>query len=137
MTQDMQSILKDSGLRVTKSRMGVLADLSCQDKPSDAQEIHQSLVDQGMNLDLATVYRILEKFQQLDLVKPINFEDGKVRYELAHDHHHHLVCETCGKVKIVEDCELEKISEELAIKHKFQITRHSLEFFGLCGKCAS
>ena len=135
MKQDYQNLIKDSGLKVTKSRLGVLADLSSQDRPSDAQEIHQRLVKQGMKLDQATVYRILEKFQALDIVKPVNFEDGKIRFELADHHHHHMVCEDCGAIEIVEDCEIEKISDDLAKKHKFHITRHSLEFFGLCHNC--
>lgn len=136
MTLNIQENLKKSGLKVTKSRLGVLADLSNQDRPSDAQEIHRRLVSQGMKLDQATVYRILEKFQTLDIVKPINFEDGKIRYELADHHHHHLVCDTCGSVEIVEDCEIEETTKQIASKHKFQITRHSLEFFGLCRKCS-
>lgn len=135
MNKNLHELIKDSGLKVTKSRLGVLSDLSTQDRPSDAQQIHQRLVKRGVKLDLATVYRILEKFQTLDIIKPINFEDGKIRFELTNHHHHHIVCEKCGRVEIVEDCEIERISDELSAKHKFHITRHSLEFFGLCKKC--
>lgn len=136
MKQDYRSLIQEKGLKVTKSRLGVLEYLSTQSSPSDAQQIHEILTKKSkLKLDLATVYRILEKFQQINLVKPINFEDGKIRFELADHHHHHMVCENCSQIEIVEDCEIEKISEELSAKHHFTITRHSLEFFGLCNKC--
>lgn len=136
MIQDHKSLIQEKGLKVTKSRLGVLEYLSTQDSPSDAQQIHRQLLKLKLKLDLATVYRILEKFQELDMIKPINFEDGKVRYELSDHHHHHLVCEHCGKVEMVEECQLDKVSKKIEKLHQFHITRHSLEFFGLCSKCA-
>jgi Fur family transcriptional regulator, ferric uptake regulator len=66
----------------------------------------------------------------------IQFQEGKLRYELAgKEHHHHLVCENCGKIEDVLSRVIPALEEEIKNKHKFLVKRHSLEFFGLCEDC--
>lgn len=135
MSQDLKQILKQANLRLTKPRLAILEVLQQQTKPDHAQGIHQKLEAKNISIDLATVYRNIESLQKIDLVKTINFEDGRLRYELKQNHHHHLVCQVCGRVQPVEECQLDDLTRKLENKYQFKIQRHSLEFFGQCGQC--
>lgn len=81
-----------------------------------------------------TIYRELESFLNDGKVAEVTFGDGKKRFELVKDHHHHLICEGCGKV---EDIEIDEnyLLHDINKKSKFKVIKHSIEFFGLCPKC--
>ena len=83
-----------------------------------------------------TIYRELEEFQKRGLITEVEFGDGKKRYELARDHHHHLVCKNCGKVEDIEINE-DKLLENISNESNFLIEKHSMEFFGKCFNCQS
>lgn len=131
------SLLSQAELKVTKPRLAVLKALKTQDQPQDAIAIWNGLVESGHSLDQVTVYRILEKLVAAELVRVIDFGEHKKRYELNLDHHHHLVCTQCQRVIALEDCDVNSMAQATASAHGFLITRHSLEFFGLCKSCQS
>lgn len=127
--------LRTNNLKVTPSRLAVLEVMSAVPKPLDVQGLIEKLKELNIETDQATVYRILTLFVQKGLVEQIDFRDGKYRYELQSEHHHHLVCENCGKIEEVEG-ELITIDEKkIGDSKKFLITSHALEFFGLCKNC--
>jgi Fur family transcriptional regulator, ferric uptake regulator len=128
--------LTGSGLKGTKSRMAVLHILEEEDRPLDVSEIISGLKRHEVQTDQATVYRILDVFQQKGLVERFEFHEGKFRYEKAgQQEHHHLICESCGKIEDISDCKIEDFQSSIALKKGFLIKRHSLEFFGLCTSC--
>ncbi len=126
--------LKQTGFKITAPRKEILNILSTQ--PLGAQEVFEVLKQKGFNPDLVTVYRTLELFTKLGLVRKTQFEDKTARFELisGQKHHHHLVCIKCGSI---EDA---VINEDLFIKQikkqsNFKVERHALEFFGFCKNC--
>jgi len=130
------ALLRSSGFKVTPGRLALLKALAGE-KPMNISEVTSVL--RG-TLDQATVYRALEAFANADLVKRVRIEAGQTHYEIlaGGHHHHHLVCERCGKIEDVEDCETETL-ERQALKHSksfASVRSHSLEFFGICKRCA-
>lgn len=121
------------GKRFTKPRKAIFQALTNFKKPVTAKEIYHFLKN---SIDLASIYRTLDLMKQLTIVNEIEFGDGKKRYELVtgKNHHHHLVCESCGDVMDVEMKE-EKLLNKIKTKNDFKIKRHELEFFGLCQNC--
>ncbi len=83
----------------------------------------------------ATIFRSLNKLVNTGDIKRLDFQEKKARYELAKDHHHHLICENCGKIEKISNCIVSNLEEKVNKEKKFLIKSHSLEFFGLCHKC--
>lgn len=127
--------LKDKGYKLTTPRKMVLDQLS--QHPLTISEIADKLRDNKVKVDLASIYRTLELFVELKVVHAIEFGDGKRRYELIDDknHHHHLVCNNCGKVEDIRLTIVEKMLSDVKTQSDFRVERHSLELFGLCINC--
>lgn len=135
---EIHKSLKQHGLRITAARVSLLAALITAREPKTADELHARMDF----ADLVTVYRSLQSFVAAGLAKEVRFNDSIVRYELsAHTsgHHHHLVCNTCGRVEDVEGCEIESIERSVIKRSKsFKVIKtHALEFFGECKKCVT
>lgn len=124
------------GQKVTPARLAILEVLEHANKPFSVEEIKSVLAD--VKVDLATVYRNLELFKANGWVFSVNLDSQISYYELARrGHHHHLICEVCGQVAEMVDCGVKAISKHFFRKMGFaKITRHSLEYFGLCQKCS-
>jgi Fur family ferric uptake transcriptional regulator len=69
------------------------------------------------------------------IINRVEFGEGKYRYELKKNHHHHLICTNCGKIEEVEGDFLKKMEDDIFKSKKFKVESHSLEFFGLCEDC--
>lgn len=127
-------LLRAAKLRVTPKRIRLLEVLHDAGRPLSVDVLHGKVKD----VDLATVYRTMETFVRVGLLREVRFRDAIVRYEFAHGHHHHLVCTDCGVVEEIDACEVAPL-ENKVLKHsrRFKtISEHALEFFGLCKKCA-
>lgn len=128
--------LKKFKLKATPARLAVMAFLEKASEPVDVSSIISNLKEQGIEADPATVFRMMNDFLEKGVTKQIRFEEGKLRYELANKgDHHHLICESCGKIESVSDTVVPEMEEDIKKKHKFLVKRHSLEFFGLCKDC--
>ena len=82
-----------------------------------------------------TVYRALKTLQKAGLVNRIDNGNGKVAYEIPHKHHDHMICTGCGKILEFHSSTIEKIQEQIAEKHRFNIQYHHHEIYGLCDFC--
>ena len=126
--------LKRAGLKITLPRIKILIIL--QDPANQhisAEDVYKILLEQNEEIGLATVYRVLNQFDDAGIVTRHHFEGGKSVFELAHKKHHdHLVCLKCGKVVEFEDDVIEKRQEDIAKKHKITLTNHSLYLYGEC-----
>ncbi len=133
--QNFVGQLKSVGYKLTKPRVEILKILSSKN-PLSAQEVFEDMKHKGVGVDLVTIYRTLELFNDLGITRKNQFEDNITRYELVdkNDHHHHLICTNCGKIEDVALNE-NKFVSQIERKSKFKVLRHSLEFFGLCQKC--
>jgi Fe2+ or Zn2+ uptake regulation protein len=133
---DFMKTLRDHGLKVTDSRLVILSSLESSYGPMSVEEIHRAL---KTPVDLVSVYRNLDAFTKSGIVREIDLRRGSSCYELAHDHHHHIVCTSCGLIEKFDGCIAEKALAGIVAKSKkFKtISDHSFELFGLCSKCAT
>lgn len=120
--------------RQTTERKELLTVLACATKPLTAAEIQKCL---GATAHTATVYRALQDLLRSGEVRQVELGGRSARYELNKDHHHHIVCTTCGDIEDVhtEPKDLEKGALKRSKKFT-SVSAHSLEFFGVCKKCA-
>jgi len=128
--------LKDSGLKAPLPRRKVL-ELFEQSKVRhlSAEDVYKSLMAEGIDIGLATVYRVLTQFEQAGLLSRQHFETGKAVFELNQGgHHDHLVCLQCGRVEEFYDAEIEQRQGEVARKRGFELRGHSLALYADCTK---
>lgn len=127
-------MLRKHGFRATLGRVSLLEVLKNAGKPVSVEYVVKHMHGK---LDQANAYRALEAFLASGLVRRIDLGHDHAHYELASgNHHHHLVCESCGKVADVEVAEEEMEHAALRAAREFRSVRtHSLEFFGLCNSC--
>lgn len=130
-----QIILRNFDLKSTPARLTILSYLSEQQAPQAVEDIISHIASEHKAVDRVTVYRILETFFQKGLIKRLELGEGKYRYELAGEDHHHLICESCGAIEDISDCNISELEKEIVHKKKFLVKRHSLEFFGVCRSC--
>lgn len=130
--EEIKEILVSKKLKPSSARMLILGICMNSDLPLDVDTVVEKM---GKKAHLATIYRTLEKFVSVHILERIDFQEGKFRYEFMHDHHHHAICNSCGKVEDVEDKGIEVIESSIKSKTGFTVTRHALELFGLCNKC--
>ena len=111
--------------------------LGRQDCCLSAHEIHDALRASGGRVGIASVYRALDGMDELGLVQRVDLGDGVARYEPAHDegHHHHLVCDDCGKVEPFEDAALESAIERVAGGRGYAVAAHDVVLRGACEDC--
>lgn len=130
--------LKQKGSRITKVRKALIEILAATKTPLSVPELLPLLETQDLPVNKTTVYRELDFLLEEKVVIELDLLDGAKRYEILHPdhHHHHLVCTDCGAIECVEmHHDLDEIESRIASSHKFKVTSHLLEFFGLCSKC--
>lgn len=123
--------LKKAGLKITLPRVKILEILECgKGRHMTAEDIYKALLDTGDDIGLATVYRVLTQFEVANLVIKHNFEGGQSVYELNRgSHHDHMVCLETGKVIEFFSPEIEKLQQEVAASHGYDIDDHSLVLY--------
>ena len=123
--------LRKVGLKVTHPRIRIL-ELLEQSKPRHmtAEDIYRHLLDQGDEIGLATVYRVLTQFEAAGLVIKHNFEGGQAIYELDRGgHHDHMVDVDTGKIIEFESAEIEALQRQIAASHGYELEEHSLVLY--------
>jgi Fur family transcriptional regulator, ferric uptake regulator len=130
--------LREASGRSGGARRRVVELLGEQNCCLSAQEIHDEVRARGSSVGIASVYRALEGMDALGLVQRIDLGDGVARFEPAHaggDHHHHLVCDDCGKVEPFEDPGLESAIERVADGRGYTVAAHEVVLRGACEDC--
>ena len=129
--------LKKAGLKITTPRLKILEIMeNAKEHHLGAEDIYRALIEMGDDIGLATVYRVLTQFEEAGLVIRHNFEGGQSVFELdSGKHHDHLVCVKCGNVEEFVDQMIEKRQQEIAKQAGYTITDHSLNIYGVCGRC--
>jgi len=133
---DLQEILLNKQIRPTSTRIQILNVLQKASKPIDVSSITDKLFENKIQIDTVTIYRNLELFLKSDIIKQIDFRDGRYRYEIQHEHHHHLICNKCRNVIPIYDKCLAITDEQVFEKYGFSMQEHHLEFFGVCSQCS-
>ncbi|HNY46557.1 MAG TPA: ferric iron uptake transcriptional regulator [Casimicrobium sp.] len=125
--------LKDAGLKATLPRMKVL-DLfqGSKVRHMTAEDVYRLLMDEGLDVGLATIYRVLTQFEQAGLLKRHHFEGGKSIFELNEgDKHDHIVCVNTGRVVEFHNAEIEKRILKIVKDHGFELVDHVLHIRAL------
>jgi len=132
------SRLRESSGRSGSARRAVVELLGRQGCCLSAQEIHERLRAAGPKVGIASVYRALEGLDGLGLVQRVDLGDGVARFEPSYpdgDHHHHLVCDDCGKIEPFEDATLEATIERVADGRGYAVAAHDVVLRGACEEC--
>jgi Fur family ferric uptake transcriptional regulator len=130
--------LKTIGLKATTPRLRILELFEKSAvRHLSAEDVYRLLMTDGLDVGLATVYRVLTQFEQAGLLQRHHFESGKAVFELNDSSHHdHLVCMQCGRVEEFYDAEIEKRQGRVAKERGFAIRDHSLALYADCTKPA-
>jgi len=128
--------LKTIGLKATGPRLRVLKLFEhSKVRHLSAEDVYRVLMNEGLDIGLATVYRVLTQFEQAGILQRHHFESGKAVFELNEgSHHDHLVCMQCGRVEEFYDPEIEKRQLRVAKERGFEIREHSLQLYADCIK---
>ncbi|PNK61276.1 ferric iron uptake transcriptional regulator [Psychrobacter sp. FDAARGOS_221] len=126
--------LRKAGLKITLPRVKILELLeNAEDHHMSAEEVYKALIEQGEDVGLATVYRVLTQFEQAGIVERHNFENNLSVFEITQEEHHdHMVCDICGKIIEFHNEIIEEQQEKVAKEYGFTLSGHSLVLYGLC-----
>ena len=129
--------LREAGHRRGAARARVIELLSAQDCCLSAQEIHGKLASRGEHVGLASVYRVLDVLAGKRLVQRLELGDGITRFEAVRDedeHHHHIVCDDCGRIEPFADEALEQALEGIEARG-YAVAEHEIVLRGACSEC--
>ncbi len=131
MSDRIEKICLDKGLRMTEQRRVIARVLSTADDHPDAEELHRRASAEDPRISLATVYRTVRLFEEAGIIERHDFRDGRSRYEEApEDHHDHLIDMNTGEVVEFVDEEIERLQEAIARKLGYKLVDHRLELYG-------
>lgn len=135
-----QRVLAEGRRHSGAARQAVLELLDTQPCALSAVEIEDALRAGQRPVGRASIYRILDELERLGLVQRLQVGQAMARYEpirTDHEHHHHLVCDSCGSVTPFSDPELERAIEELSHRVPMRVAEHEIVLHGSCRDCAT
>ncbi len=132
---DIVKSLKEKGFKVTPQRIAVYEILRCTKEHPTVDMIYNKLQPLYPTMSLATVYKSLEVFKELNLVQELNVGEDKFRYDANVNQHPHITCLVCGKVEDVDDEMLFNLLEQVSNKTGYRLVTQQLYFFGYCPGC--
>lgn len=127
-------MLTKHDLKITKSRIALLELIQKEERPVDSQFLIDVL-QRTSEIDRVTIFRILNILTEYGILRKLEFGEGKARYELNTKDHHHLICQNCGSIQDISDCDINALEKEIKLKKHFLVKLHTLEFYGLCKDC--
>jgi Fur family ferric uptake transcriptional regulator len=125
-------------VKPTRQRTAVSEALARTEGFASAQALHDTLRHEGTSVGLTTVYRHLQALADAGEVDVLRTDEGESVYRrcAGEDHHHHLVCRTCGATVEVTGPAVESWASAIAKEHGFTDVSHTVEVFGTCMTCA-
>jgi Fur family ferric uptake transcriptional regulator len=137
-SEHVQNVLHNAGLKHGGARDRVIELLASQPCALSAVEIEDSLRVAGRSTGRATIYRALELLVEHGLVERVEVGDGQARFERVEpggEHHHHLVCEHCGRLVAFDDQGLERAIARVCERLGVRVESHDVLLRGACGRC--
>jgi Fur family transcriptional regulator, peroxide stress response regulator len=135
MMDDISSILKEKGLKVTPQRLAIINMLRNTKEHPSAETIYKTLSSDFPTMSLATVYKTLEMLKNLGLVQELNVGEGSFRYDANVNSHPHLVCYGCNRVDDLDDSALDDLLGEVSKYTDYLLKDQKLYFYGYCPDC--
>lgn len=122
-------------LKLTRQREQILS-VFLKMEHITAEQMYRLLAKKDPHIGLATIYRTLNLFCEAGLAQARHFGTQTQYDNVSHKgHHDHLICTGCGKIVEFENCDIERLQEEVARRNGFIIKTHKLELYGLCAAC--
>nr|WP_156211454.1 transcriptional repressor [Clostridium butyricum] len=135
MKVESQEFLKSKNIKVTRGRIEILDILKNAESSLSAEKIYLLSREKSININLSTVYRTLELFEEKQITEKITLTDGVFAYKLKKKtHRHHLRCDVCHK-EIDIPCPMSQIEEMVQSETGFTLTEHDLVMKGVCKEC--
>jgi Fur family transcriptional regulator, ferric uptake regulator len=131
----LRTHLAKYGLKVTKQRE-IILDAFLGMEHVTAEQLYRTLGRHRPHIGLATIYRTLNLLCDSGIAQERHF-GSQTHYDnvVNKRHHDHMICTECGSITEFENCDIERLQEQVAAKHGFTITTHKLELYGLCRAC--
>ncbi|HST33113.1 MAG TPA: Fur family transcriptional regulator [Solirubrobacteraceae bacterium] len=132
--------LSAAGYRRGGARRAILELLDEQSCALSAVEIEDALLARKREVSRASVYRVMDELEEIGLVQRVEIGQGMVRYEPVRGgpgHHHHLVCDHCGRLEPFTDDGLERAIRRLSDRLPLRVSEHEIVIHGACETCAS
>ena len=135
---EQRNELINMGLKATLPRLRVLnAFRKSGERHLSAEDVYRALINEQVDIGLATVYRVLTQFEEAGLLSRSQFDTGKAVFELNDgEHHDHLVCTSCGSVTEFSDGDIERRQKLIAKEHGFVMESHDMVLYGTCKPCS-
>ncbi|MFU0800985.1 MAG: transcriptional repressor [Xylanivirga thermophila] len=132
-SESFKDQLKKKGYKWTKQREAILNAFKQGNNPLlTAQELFDQVLRLIPSTNFSTVYRNLEMMVQENIVTKVNIGGQAARYELKNKgHHHHLICQKCGKVQCTDFCPFAQMPDQ----DGFVPVEHNFEVYGICKDC--
>lgn len=129
-------LIKNNGYKYTDKREEMIRIFDREGRYLSAKEMLEFMQQEFPDLSFDTIYRNLTLFEELEIVECTDL-GGERRFRIrcsTDEHHHHLICLTCGKTKHIPTCPMDKVVNAQATKD-FQIIGHKFEIYGYCTQC--
>jgi Fur family ferric uptake transcriptional regulator len=132
--QSVVAALADAGHRLTGPRRTVAQLIAGRDGHFTAADLLDDARRRKLRLGRATVFRTLELMTSLEVLERLDLPTGGHAYVACapEQHHHHVVCRSCGRSEEVADSGLERVVSDIAQRTGYRVDTHRLELFGLC-----
>lgn len=130
--------LATAGFRAGGARTAVVKLLGEQGGCLGAEDVAEKLRASGESVGTASVYRALALLVDLGLLHKVALADSPARFELVlpgGEHHHHLVCDRCGRTVAFADEQLEQAVESISERTPFRVEAHDVTLHGVCPAC--
>ncbi|MBO1005538.1 Fur family transcriptional regulator [Pseudogracilibacillus auburnensis] len=126
-------LLQNKGFKMTKRREDILAFFAKEDKYQTAKDLYEYMETTYPGISFDTVYRNLHLYHDLGILESTDLNAEKhFRMNCGDHHHHHFICNTCGKTKKINLCPMDEVEKLLT---KYMIDGHKFEVYGLCPTC--
>ena len=134
----LTNALDEAGYYVTEPRRLVAEMVAERGDHFTALDLVGEAKRRRLGVGRATVFRALELFEELGLVERLDLPTGEHAYVVCEPtHHHHVICQSCGRGTEVEDCGIEAVTREIQRRTGYVVDSHRIELFGLCPECAA
>ncbi len=132
-----KELFQKKNLRVSLPRFLIYQELSSSEVPLSPRELYESLKRKKRKVGLTSIYRSLNLFESLGMVFKIS-KGSSIKYKSCElkNHHHHIICQSCGKVMEFECYDLTEWSKWIAESTGYKVTDHQIQFLGFCKNCS-
>lgn len=131
-------ILKEKGIKTTVQREAILNTVKNSKEPVTIKDISGKCREiVGVDIDLSTIYRILDLYVEKNIFEKSSDNDGNIYYELKTKNHKHFIqCIKCNKRTAIDYCPMQDISRDVLQQTGYIVSEHNLQLRGICNRCS-